>query len=139
MLGLAAVCWVIWKTRNAVCFGKKIFRNPLEILCSACAYMRYWACLYPELAKEVIEEGVDVMLKTTIKLVGRKKARTSGRILMIEDMKPQNIEDKTLTGISKIVWEPWKLIHVILFFSFAVVFSITLDVMASRPGKRKGA
>jgi hypothetical protein len=39
MLGLVAICWAIWKTRNAVCFEKKILRYPLEILCFACTFM----------------------------------------------------------------------------------------------------
>jgi hypothetical protein len=47
--------------------------NPLEILCSACAFMRYWACLYPEVTKEVIEEGVDLILHTTIMLLGEEE------------------------------------------------------------------
>jgi hypothetical protein len=77
-----------------VCFKKKILRNPLKILCSACAFMRYWAGLYPGITKELIEEGVDVMLQTAIKLLGRKKARTSGVVLMIEDKNPQNTDDE---------------------------------------------
>jgi hypothetical protein len=56
--------------------------------------MRYWASLYPGITKEVIEEGVDVMLWTAIKLLGRKKGKTSGMVLMIEDKNPQNTEDE---------------------------------------------
>jgi hypothetical protein len=36
MLGLAPICWAIWKTRNVVCFEKRIGKNPLEILYYAC-------------------------------------------------------------------------------------------------------
>jgi hypothetical protein len=114
MLGLAVVCWAIWKSRNAVCFEKKILRNPLKIVCSACAFMRYWASLYPGITKEVIEEGVDVMLWTAIKLLGRKKGKTLGMVLMIEDKNPQNTEDEDPDGSVKIVWEPWKLVDVAL-------------------------
>jgi hypothetical protein len=55
--------------------------------------MRYWAGLYPKVTKEIIEEGVDLMLQTAIKLLGRKKARTSWTILAIEDKKASNHED----------------------------------------------
>jgi hypothetical protein len=64
MLGLAVICWAIWKTRNVVFFEKKISRNPLEILCSTCVFMRYWIGLYPKVTKEVINEGVDLMLES---------------------------------------------------------------------------
>jgi hypothetical protein len=51
-----------------------------------CVYMRYWAGLYPVVTKEVIEERVDLMLQTTIKLLG-KKAKTARLTLAIEDKK----------------------------------------------------
>jgi hypothetical protein len=47
MLGLLAICWVIWKTRNKICFEKKFIKNPCEIICPAYAFMRYWLGLYP--------------------------------------------------------------------------------------------
>jgi hypothetical protein len=34
--------------------------------------------------KEAIEEGVDLMLQTTIKLLNRKKVKTIGTVLAIE-------------------------------------------------------
>jgi hypothetical protein len=40
-----------------------------------CVYA-VWAGLYPEVTKEVIEEGVDLMLQMAIKLLG-KKAKTA--------------------------------------------------------------
>jgi hypothetical protein len=86
MLRLAAICWAIWKTCNVVCFENKILRNPLEILCSTCAFICYWAGLYPKVMKEVIENDVDQMLQTTIKLLG-KKTRVAGPVMAIEDKK----------------------------------------------------
>jgi hypothetical protein len=76
-----------------VCFEKKILHDPLEILCSACAYIRYWAGLFPEVMKEAIEEGVDLMLQTAIKLLDRKKAKTIGSVLAIEAKKAPNSDD----------------------------------------------
>jgi hypothetical protein len=29
MLQLPAVCWVIWRARNGICFEKKEFNNPI--------------------------------------------------------------------------------------------------------------
>jgi hypothetical protein len=32
MLGVAAICWAIWKARNKTCFEKKRIKNPAEII-----------------------------------------------------------------------------------------------------------
>ncbi|CAD6252196.1 unnamed protein product [Miscanthus lutarioriparius] len=36
-LGIAAICWAIWKARDKTCFGGKLLKNPIEILCHPCA------------------------------------------------------------------------------------------------------
>jgi hypothetical protein len=38
---LVAICWVIWKARNKVFFDKKPIKDPVEIIFSACSFMRY--------------------------------------------------------------------------------------------------
>jgi hypothetical protein len=68
MMGVAALCWAIWKARNKTCFEKKFINNPDEIVYSACALTRYWAGLYPEATQQAINEGVDLMICTAIKL-----------------------------------------------------------------------
>jgi hypothetical protein len=74
MFGLAAICRATWKCRNRVCFEKKLIQNPCEIIFSACAFMRYWVGLYPEKARKLINVGVDVMMHTTLKLLGKQEA-----------------------------------------------------------------
>jgi hypothetical protein len=39
LLGLVAVCWAIWKARNAACFDKKMIKNPNKIIFSTCLFM----------------------------------------------------------------------------------------------------
>lgn len=39
--GIAPICWAIWKNRNKACFEKKAIKNPLEIMCHACALMNF--------------------------------------------------------------------------------------------------
>jgi len=34
-VGLAAICWALWRTRNNICFDKKVVRSPTEIICLA--------------------------------------------------------------------------------------------------------
>ena len=79
MLGLAAICWAIWRTRNAVIFEKKFIKHPCEIICSACAFMGFWAGLYPESMKEIIMAAADSMLKTALRILGSQRGSTAGR------------------------------------------------------------
>lgn len=72
-LGIAAVCWAIWKTRNAVCFEGKTVNNPASIVCYACSLMGYWAGLFLENDKATLEAGVKAMLEIASKLVAREK------------------------------------------------------------------
>jgi hypothetical protein len=84
--GLVTICWSIWKTRNSICFEKKVLKNHMKILYNACAFMCYWAGLYLEPTQKVIEEGVELMLQMAAKLLS-KKARHLARCLRIEDEK----------------------------------------------------
>ena len=45
---VSAICWAIWKARNKACFNVKKLKNPIEIMCHACALMRFWIGLYAE-------------------------------------------------------------------------------------------
>jgi hypothetical protein len=74
-LGIAAICWSIWKARNKLCFEGKWVKNPLSIICHACALMSHWAGLYPAEDKEVLVAGAELMLQIAIKLLN-KKAKT---------------------------------------------------------------
>jgi hypothetical protein len=40
-VGLAAVCWAIWHTRNSVCFENKRVKSPTEIVCLICSFLAY--------------------------------------------------------------------------------------------------
>lgn len=82
-LGIAAVCWAIWKTRNKVCFENKSLHDPISIVCYACALMSYWAGLYLEEDKKMLEDGVATMLRIAIKLM-LKKPKTGG-VDLVED------------------------------------------------------
>ncbi|PNT72730.1 hypothetical protein BRADI_2g48424v3 [Brachypodium distachyon] len=48
IIGVAAICWAIWKIHNKTCFEKKLIRSLAEIVCYACAFLRYWARLQNE-------------------------------------------------------------------------------------------
>ena len=54
---------------------KKFIKHPCEIICSACAFMGFWAGLYPESMKEIIMAGADSMLKTALRILGSQRER----------------------------------------------------------------
>jgi hypothetical protein len=48
MIGIAAICWAIWKTRNKVTFDKHRMRNTCEVSLLASSLLMYWAGLQKE-------------------------------------------------------------------------------------------
>jgi hypothetical protein len=72
VVGIATTCWSIWKIRNKVCFDGKTFRNPIEIICHACALMKYWAGLQKEGDKEVLIQGVETMIKIALQFANEE-------------------------------------------------------------------
>jgi len=42
-VGLAAICWAIWRMRNKIHFDKKVVRSPTEIICLEFSFMSFWA------------------------------------------------------------------------------------------------
>jgi hypothetical protein len=59
ILGVAALCWEIWKTRNKVCFEGKFPSSPVAIICYMCAFLCFWAGLQNENEKRILQEGAD--------------------------------------------------------------------------------
>jgi hypothetical protein len=44
-------------------------------------FMQYWLVLYADDSKEMINAGVEIMMRTTIKLLEKKKALETIRVL----------------------------------------------------------
>jgi hypothetical protein len=65
-VGLAAVYWAIWRTRNAVCFEGKRVKSPTEIICVICSFLTYWAGLLKDDLKEQMTQGAEVMKTTAL-------------------------------------------------------------------------
>jgi hypothetical protein len=70
------ICWV-WLPFVEL-YGrpriKRVLRKSLLItLMKLCMlHVLLWACLYPENTQQAINEGVDLMIRTTIKLLGKQ-------------------------------------------------------------------
>ncbi|KQJ81429.2 hypothetical protein BRADI_5g00665v3 [Brachypodium distachyon] len=61
VVGVAALCWALWKLRNRACFEHKLIRSPSEIICYACAFLRYWEGLQTEPDKTNLLTGTTAL------------------------------------------------------------------------------
>lgn len=69
MVGLAAICWALWTSRNAMCFEKKIIRSSTEIICVASSFLLYWTELQQlQGEKEALAHGAEVLKATALQL-----------------------------------------------------------------------
>ena len=80
-IGIAAICWAIWKTRNNICFQGKKVTSPITIICHACSLISYWAGLYEDLDKEELSAGAETMLKIALQLVGKAKGSQDQEVI----------------------------------------------------------
>jgi hypothetical protein len=64
--GLAALCWAIWRTRNAVCFDKKSVKSPNEIICLASSFISYWSVLHKQGDKQDLEDGAQALKEAAL-------------------------------------------------------------------------
>jgi len=90
-IGIVAICWAIWKTRNSACFEGKVVTSPIHVICYACSLIEYWAGLFLEEDKEQLIAGVNTMLKIAMQLVS-KEVRTQKRL---------SLENKSTKKISR--------------------------------------
>ena len=84
VLGIAAIYWAIWKTRNKACFDGKLLNNPIEIICHTCALMRFQAGLQSYEDKELLIQGVNDMLKIVVQLL-TKPSSSVVRMQLLRD------------------------------------------------------
>lgn len=66
MIGLAAICWAIWRMRNSICFENKKCRSPTEIICSASSFILYWLGLQNPDDKLALEVGAEKLKNTAL-------------------------------------------------------------------------
>jgi hypothetical protein len=60
------LCWVLWKTRNDVCFNRAVVSDPANIIYKLCNLLNNWAILQKNQDQEKVEEGV-LKLKLVIR------------------------------------------------------------------------
>ena len=63
MVGLAAIRWSIWVTRNKVTFEGHVVRSPFEIVFTVCSFLLYWSGLQGNDDKAELAEGAKKLMK----------------------------------------------------------------------------
>ena len=66
MVGLSAICWAIWLTRNNFSFEGKIIISPTEIICLASSFISYCAGFQKGNDKEALEIGAETLKQTAL-------------------------------------------------------------------------
>ncbi|RCV36794.1 hypothetical protein SETIT_8G010000v2 [Setaria italica] len=61
MVGLSAVFWAIWISRNKVFFEAKQCRSPTGIICLAASFLSYWAGLLKPEDKGDLAAGAEAL------------------------------------------------------------------------------
>jgi hypothetical protein len=80
MVGIAAICWTIWKTKNKVTFDKYKIRTPCEVMFLPSALLMYWAGLKKEQGKEKLQFGASTMMEKASGLL--RSCNDSGGMLV---------------------------------------------------------
>jgi hypothetical protein len=62
ILGVAAICWAIWKLRNRACFEGKLINSPIELIFYSTVFMNYWAGINLPADQEVIRQGAENLI-----------------------------------------------------------------------------
>jgi hypothetical protein len=65
-VGLSAICWAVWKTRNTIHFEKKQVKCPTEIICLASSFLTYWAGRSKESDKQALEARAEAMKEAAL-------------------------------------------------------------------------
>ena len=82
-VGLAAICWALWRMRNTIHFDKKVVRSPTEIICLASLFIFYWAKLQMEEDKAKLEAGAEALKKAALSFHPQEaQAEDAGVVLL---------------------------------------------------------
>ena len=73
-------------------FKGKVLKNPLEIICHACAFMVYWSGLFAELDRDQLVEAANTMLRVAKEILAAQTTRQVNQLLL-EDGERSNQDD----------------------------------------------
>ena len=82
VVGLAAICWAIWKARNKTCFEKKLIRDPSEIIFHSCSFLKIWAELLKGMDKDELMKGAQGLLSTVLDVLSSQQRQMPPSLLI---------------------------------------------------------
>ena len=81
IVGIAAICWALWKMRNKVMFDDHRMRTPCEVLFHIASLLNYWAGLHKDSDKEFLKLGSEKMMMVATDLLradARRRMASNG-------------------------------------------------------------
>ena len=81
MVGISAICWAIWRTRNKVTFEDHKMRTPCEIIFLASSFLMYWAGLHKDADMKTLQMGAAKMKEVAKNLVRMQLPRDGAMVL----------------------------------------------------------
>lgn len=81
-VGLAAICWAIWKSRNNLCFEGKLISSPTEIICSASSFISYRAGLQKGSGQEELAAGAEALKTAALHFHPQDTGEDAGTVLL---------------------------------------------------------
>jgi hypothetical protein len=78
---------------------KKPIKNPGEVIFSACAFMKYWAGLFPEESHNLVAVGTDLMMKMTKSILDGRQPIKKIKLLTAEDARMDNQEKAMIVRV----------------------------------------
>jgi hypothetical protein len=76
IVGLAAICWAIWKARNKACFEKIYPKNPVDLIYHTVVFMKYWAGAHSTEEAAQLNRGADALLSLAPGMLKRRSGDT---------------------------------------------------------------
>jgi hypothetical protein len=64
-IGVSAICWSIWTSRNDIVFNKQKGTNFLQVILRAAHWIQLWAYLLPEEQRDTMATGCNHLLMVT--------------------------------------------------------------------------
>ena len=83
MVGMAAICWAIWKTRNRITFDKYKMKSPAEIWFLASSFVTYWAGMQKPQDKKLLMAGATKMRETATTLLRNQHAGAAETAMVV--------------------------------------------------------
>ena len=81
-IGLAAICWALWRTRNNICFDGRIVTST-TIVCLASSFLSYWSDMQLERDKQKLEDGARALREAALSFHPQEaQAGDAGMVLL---------------------------------------------------------